>query len=83
MVNTEGKILIVDGFERDNGAGSWQGPGHTFVNKYAAALNTLDKSYESVKNSLVSDSSVLLQNYESVYWILGDESTEHETFNST
>jgi hypothetical protein len=83
MGNAEEKVLIVDGFERDNGSGSWQGPGHTFVNKYAAALNTLDKSYESIKNSLVSDSSVLLQNYESVYWILGDESTEHETFNST
>jgi hypothetical protein len=77
------KILIVDGFERDNGAGSWQGLGHTFVNKYAAVLNKLNQSYESVKNKGVIDSSTLLQNYKSVYWILGDESTEHETFNST
>lgn len=78
--NSANKTLIVDGFERDNG--SWQGPGHTFVSRYALALNEFADSYESVKNSAVINGSVLLQNYNAVYWILGDESTIHETFNS-
>ncbi|MDP2302305.1 MAG: T9SS type A sorting domain-containing protein [Ignavibacteria bacterium] len=77
-----GKILIVDGFERDNGSGSWQGPGHTFVSKYAVPINSLNKSFESLKNNVLTDTSISLNNYGAIYWILGDESTEHETFNS-
>lgn len=77
------KILIVDGFERDNGSGSWQGPGHTFVSKYAEPLNLLNKNIESLKNNVLINSQISLSNYKSIYWILGDESTEHETFSNS
>ncbi|MFO8091048.1 MAG: hypothetical protein R6U13_14505, partial [Desulfatiglandaceae bacterium] len=33
------KYLIVDGFERDDGTGNWQGVGHDFAVKYGLALS--------------------------------------------
>ena len=76
------KILIVDGFEREDGTGSWQGAGHTFVSKYAASLKLNDHTFESVQNSKIIDGSVTLTDYKCIFWILGDESTVKETFNS-
>ena len=75
------KILIVDGFNRQDG--NWRGESNTFVYQYGKAFEPLNIDYESVKNSEVLDSTVNINNYDAVYWILGDESTADETFNST
>ncbi len=75
------KILIVDGFNRQNA--DWRGESNTFADRYGQALNSLDVSFESVKNSEVISSVVNLNDYDAVYWILGDESTADETFSST
>jgi hypothetical protein len=74
------KILIVDGFNRDGG--NWRGNGHPFCTYYGKGLNALDLRFESVKNTEIIDSSTVLNNYDAVYWILGDESTVNETFSS-
>ncbi len=81
-VNGENKILIVDGFQRSRGTGSWQGPGHIFVDKYAAAIKELNHSVESIKNDAFIDDNFSLEKYSTVFWISGDESTTYETFNS-
>ncbi len=76
------KILIVDGYERNAGGASWQGPGHNFAVRYGEALKKKSLNFDCVKNSLVSNSQINLNNYNAVMWILGDESTADETFNS-
>jgi len=74
------KCLIVDGFKRNEGTGSWQGAGHTFAVKYGRALQAVSQNFETVSNSKMLDSTVHLNNYEIVFWISGDESTIDETF---
>jgi len=74
------KILIVDGFNRQSG--DWRGESNTFAFNYGKALEPLNVNFESVKNSEVIDSTVNLNDYDAVFWILGDESTADETFSS-
>ena len=74
------KILIVDGFNRQNG--DWRGESNTFAYRYGQVLEPLNLNFESVKNSEVIDSVVSLNDYDAVLWILGDESSVDETFNS-
>ncbi len=75
------KILIVDGFNRQNG--DWRGESNTFAYRYGQALEQLGLNFESVKNSEVINAVVNLNDYDAVFWILGDESTVDETFSST
>ncbi len=74
------KILIVDGFNRETG--DWRGNGNTFSAVYGIAFTDLGINFESVKNSQIINFSIDLNNYDAVYWILGDESTVDETFDS-
>ena len=78
---SEKRALIVDGFERESG--SWRGAGHTFVLKYGKALEALSINFNTVKNSELQNGQFQLGDYDYVFWILGDESTIDETFNST
>ena len=75
------RILIIDGFERSTG--SWRGAGHIFATRYGNALSKNKISFESVKNSQLNNSRFAFSNYNAIYFILGDESTEHETFSAT
>ncbi len=80
VYSSDKKILIIDGFERSTG--SWQGPGNTFVSRYGKALNFLSVDFESVKNNVVKNSLININNYDEIFWILGDESTADETFST-
>lgn len=80
MLNDNKKILIVDGFNRYGGTGSWASPFHIFVQRHAESF---DASFESCHNSQIINNAINLNNYELVIWILGDESTTDETFSST
>lgn len=73
------KALIVDGFERE--AGSWRGAGHSFVTKYGNALGIMNIDFISIKNSELQNGNYKLDDYNYIFWILGDESTINETFN--
>ncbi|HEX2868999.1 MAG TPA: T9SS type A sorting domain-containing protein [Ignavibacteriales bacterium] len=75
------KILIVDGFDRDNGG--WRGNGTVFTCRYGNALSALNIPFESVKSSQLTNLSVSLKNYDAVYWMSGDESTLNETFSTS
>ncbi|RKY60957.1 MAG: hypothetical protein DRP96_04540 [Candidatus Neomarinimicrobiota bacterium] len=75
-----GKVLIVDGFDRDNG--SWGLPYHPFAGWMGKVLAELKVSFETVANETVIAGDVNLSDYRAVYWILGDESTVDETFST-
>jgi hypothetical protein len=79
MMNDDKKVLIVDGFNRSGGSGSWPSPFHSFVLTHSESFST---SFESCHNSQVINNAVDLNDYELVIWILGDESTADETFSA-
>jgi len=74
-------ILIVDGFDRFGGYGSWPSPTHDFVKLLDDALPAL-VPVSSCSNEAVVSGSVDLSNYHAVFWILGDESTADHTLTS-
>ncbi len=80
MLNDNKKILIVDGFDRYGGSGSWANPYHDFVVSHAKSFNL---SFESCSNEQIIDGTFNLSSYDLVIWILGDESTTDETFSAT
>ena len=75
-------LLIVDGFDRYGGSGSWSAPTHEFVKLDADLVPPLIP-VSSCSNEAVSSGLVDLSPYSSVFWILGDESTADRTFTST
>lgn len=74
--NSVKKILIVDGFQRENG--NWQGPGHPFVFRYGKALVQDQYRFESISRNEISQ--VNLSEYFAIVWFTGDQSTVDETF---
>ena len=76
-----GKVLIVDGFDR--GSGSWGMPYHAFAQWMGTALAEFKIPFETVANEAVVSGAVQLLDYQAVYWILGDESRDDETFSAS
>ncbi len=76
--SSDKNCLIVDGFNRESG--SWRGPGHTFAVRYGQALSKHSVSFITIKNSELLNALYNLNDYDFVFWILGDESTVDETF---
>ena len=74
------RTLVIDGFEKTTG--SWRGPENVFVTRYGNALARRGISFESIRNSQLSESRFSASKYFALYWMLGDESTEQETFNA-
>src|SRR5690606_33567671 len=79
MLNDGKKILIVDGFDRYGGTGSWNKPYHDFIIKYAEAF---EYSFETCSNDEIINGNFNLQDYDVVIWMCGDESTADETFST-
>ena len=80
---TKKRYLIVDGFDRYGGSGSWQKPQHDFVRYYGDALAGSDRTFDAAANEAVAAGNINLNTYSGVIWFLGDESTANRTFNST
>jgi hypothetical protein len=76
------RLLIVDGFDRFGGSGSWQQSWHWFVFSYGQALAANGFAFETCANEAVISGAVNLPDYQAVFWLLGDESTADETFSS-
>ncbi|NOZ57134.1 MAG: M20/M25/M40 family metallo-hydrolase, partial [Calditrichaeota bacterium] len=81
-VGPRGRVLVVDGFDRWGGSGSWGRPYHWFATTYTDALQQLGFGVETCANECVVDGSVDLRSYDAVFWFLGDESTRDETFSA-
>ncbi len=79
--NSAGSILIVDGFDRYGGSGSWGKPTHSFAANYLQALPD-SFTISSCSNESVISGVVELSSYDIVIWFLGDESTVDNTLTS-
>jgi hypothetical protein len=60
--------------------GSYALPYHNFAKRMGLALHPWGYSFDMLDNDAVIDGTVQLSQYTAVFWLLGDESTEHETF---
>jgi hypothetical protein len=75
-------FLIVDGFDRFGGSGSWNQSTHAFTVSYGTSLRSELDRVSSCANDAVLDGSIVLSEYDAVIWFLGDESTVYQTFSS-
>lgn len=78
-------VLVVDGNDR------WQaepmpenslGRGHDFAAVHARALVGTDVGFDTAANEAILDGLVSLEDYDLVVWVLGEESSEDETFST-
>jgi len=72
------RILIVDGFDRVGG--SYFAPYHEFAMGMGKTLEPHQVIFETIDNNDLLARSISLNDYDAVFWILGDESTYEETF---
>ncbi len=81
--DAERRVLIVDGNDRWQSQPQPENPlgyGHDFAAVHARALAGMDVSWDAVANETVIDGQVVLEDYDAVLWVLGEESTVEETF---
>lgn len=76
------RILIVDGFDRYGGSGSYPYPYHSFAKTLGLAIAHYDFSFDTADNDAVINGTIALSDYDVVCWSLGDESTADETFSN-
>ena len=75
------KTLIVDGFDRYGGSGSWSKPTHSFNVSYFIPMTIAGGTViSSCANEAVANGIVKLEDYDAVIWFCGDESTKDNTF---
>ena len=72
----EDKILIINGFDRETNIS------HNYIRKYAYHIKKLDLGFSYCLNESVYDGDISLNDFKTVFWILGDESSKDDTFNS-
>lgn len=70
-------VLIINGFDR-----ATIGNSYDFIRQHAQAVRKNGYSLASASNEAVYNSLVQLQDYQSVIYILGEESTADETFSN-
>ena len=82
MRNMPDKLLIVDGFDRYGGSGSWELPYHSFGLSYGLGVDAGAFSFDTGANEAVTDGSLALSPYRAVIWFLGDDSTDDLVFDA-
>jgi spore germination protein YaaH len=76
--NHSQQILIVHGFDRQSGTNNTR----DYIKQYGEPLLKFGYSFASASNEAVYKGLINLPEYETVIWILGDESRSDESFNS-
>ncbi len=71
------KLLIVNGFDRSTNTK------FNYIKQYADPVNDRGYAFSYTLNEAVHQGRLGLKNFETVIWILGDESTADVTFNAT
>ncbi len=71
------KILIVNGFDRGSSGNTFN-----FIRMHGSAMKANGQTFASATNDAVIDNLFLLNNYQAADYILGDESTADESFNT-
>lgn len=77
--STTDKTLIVDGFDRTGGSGSYAHPSHPFAMTHGFSV---PGDFATCANEALLDGSVVPGSYARIVWILGDESEDDETFSA-
>jgi spore germination protein YaaH len=75
--NITNKVLIVHGFDRNSSGNELK----NYIRQHASAFRKQGLSFASCSNEAVISGKVILDDYEIVDWILGEESSLDETFN--
>ena len=70
--------LIVQGFDRNS-----DGNTYDFMKYHAASFFDADKAFDAATNNAITDKLFRLSDYQIVDYVLGDESTEDETFSES
>jgi hypothetical protein len=76
------RVLVVDGFDRFGGSGSWSQPWHYFVFSHGDAIAAGGFGFETCANEQIISGAIDLLDYDAVFWLSGDESTADETFSA-
>jgi len=71
-------VLLIQGFDRAS-----SGNTYNFLIQHGTALKQNGYNFSSCTNEAIQNNLISLQSYKAVDWILGEESTADETFNST
>ncbi len=71
-------ILIVNGFDRVSGTVNT----FDFIKRFAPSIKILYGGFDSCSNEAVTEGDVLLDDYEVVIWISGEEGTSNESFSA-
>jgi len=77
------RCLVVDGFDRAYGSGSWQKFYHEFTAMFGLNLARLNIAFDTAANEAITSGLIRLTDYPAVFWISGDESTADESLSST
>jgi hypothetical protein len=77
----EHKVLVVDGYDRWNSQN--RGIGHPWAAWHGIAIDAYGTPFETCGNESIINNTISLSNYAAVLWVLGEESTSDDTFNST
>jgi D-alanyl-D-alanine carboxypeptidase len=83
--DTATRVLVVDGNDRwqaEPMAENTLGCGHDFAAVHARALLGTGVGFDTASNEAVTEGLVVLDDYALVVWVLGEESSEHETFDA-
>ncbi len=76
--STEVRTLVVNGFDRiGNTTNTFD-----FIKQYRVPFLQVGKKFASASNEAIFHGKVSLRDYDNVFWILMDESTADDTFNS-
>jgi hypothetical protein len=71
------RTLVVDGFDRTEGSGSYHFPDHPFALTHGRSIRGW---FTTCANDALLDGSASLADHDLVVWLLGDESVADETF---
>lgn len=77
LMENYNKVLIVNGFDRIDVTNT-----RDYIRYYTKPLKERGYGYSSASNESVFKNEINLNDYETVIWILGEESSNYETFNS-
>ena len=77
------RYLIVDGFDRYGGTGSWSKPQHDFMRYYSDPLAAAGATFDAAANETVAAGNIDMNYYTAVIWFDGDESSVNRSFNTT
>jgi D-alanyl-D-alanine carboxypeptidase len=83
--DTPARVLLVDGNDRWQAEPMAENPlahGHDFAAVHARALLGAGVGFDTAANEAVTEGLVALEDYALVVWVLGEESTEGETFDA-